>query len=179
MGKFRCLSKPTKRFFFSFADKVSEKWIEIVSKKYILKFVNKIHKLNNIDTIENLDLINLNNYQFINDYTDNLKLKLYNEKGLGHGKVREYWLRRGPRLLLILTITIVLTIILAIFVTNSNKNELINYIIIGVNMIVFNIYMLYQRLIDSISGSMMRIGHDHYKDWKSNFETTSIKCTSI
>ena len=35
-------------------------------------------------------------------------------------------------------------------------------------MIVYSIYMLYQRLIDSISGCMMKIGHSHYNKWKSN-----------
>ena len=28
---------------------------------------------------------------------------------------------------------------------------------------------LYQRLNDSISGAMMRIGHDHYNSWKDNY----------
>ena len=31
--------------------------------------------------------------------------------------------------------------------------------------------MLYQRLIDSISGAMMRIGHDHYNKWKKLYES--------
>ena len=27
--------------------------------------------------------------------------------------------------------------------------------------------MLYQRLPDSVSSAMMRIGHDHYNNWKN------------
>ena len=45
MGKFRCLSKPTKRFFFAHADKVSEKWIKKVSNKYALKYINTLSVL--------------------------------------------------------------------------------------------------------------------------------------
>ena len=40
-------------------------------------------------------------------------------------------------------------------------------------MIVYSIYMLYQRLIDSISGCMMKIGHSHYNKWKSNLNITN------
>ena len=46
MGRCRCLSKPIKRFFFAYADKISEKWIIIVSRKYTLKYINKLNKLN-------------------------------------------------------------------------------------------------------------------------------------
>ena len=39
--------------------------------------------------------------------------------------------------------------------------------------------MLYQRLIDSISGAMMRIGHDHYIDWKHNITALNSQPINI
>ena len=105
--------------------------------------------------------------QGLNDFLNDLQIELDQEKSLAHGKVREYWLRRGPRLLIVLLFTILSTIGLAQWLIDTTINDHILSILIGINMILFNIYMLYQRLIDAISGAMMRIGHDHYNKWKS------------
>ena len=71
----------------------------------------------------------------------------------------------------------VLTLILAEYLTDDvTSNEHTYSILIGVNMILYNIYMLYQRLIDSISGAMMRIGHDHYNNWKNDFTNIKVTC---
>ena len=45
MGKCRCISKPIKRFCFSYADKIADKWCLIVIKKYTHKYINKRNKL--------------------------------------------------------------------------------------------------------------------------------------
>ena len=185
MGYFRCLSKPIKRYFFAYADKVTQKFIIIVSNKYTLKYINKLNKLNN-NPITN-ELIDSSQYytipglvKFVNDLENDLN----KEKGIAHSKVREYWLRRGPRLLIILILTIFITVGLAILLIDISYKENIYSILIGINMILFNIYMLYERLIDSISGTMMKIGHDHYKKWKkeltdNSFTVHHIKITHI
>lgn len=167
---FRCLSKPFKRFFFSYADRVSDKWIKIVYHKYKIKYIKKLNKLGNSDIILNESI---QPYQYylvpgLIEYINVLENKLDNERGLAHSKVREYWLRRGPRLIIVLILTIFITIGLSELLIDRTMNDIIYSILVGINMIIFSIYMLYQRLIDSISGSMMRIGHDHYNNWKNN-----------
>ena len=165
MGYFRCLSKPIKRFLFYYADKVANEWALIVVEKYTNKFIKKRIKLNlDNELTQTTDIPGLNNFLI------NLQYDLNKEKGLAHGKVREYWLRRGPRMLLVLIITVLSTLGLALLLIEPTRNDQILSILVGVNMIIFNMYLLYQRLIDAISGAMMRIGHDHYTRWKSELQ---------
>ena len=175
MGRFRCLSKPTKRFLFAYADKVSDKWIKIVLRKYTLKYIKKKNKLSNNYSIDSQTLHPSQYYIIpgLNEYIKNMKIALNDEKSSCHSKVREYWLRRGPRLLLILLLTVSITIGFAELVTDATYHDHLYSVIIGFNMIVYSIYMLYQRLIDSISGCMMKIGHSHYNKWKSNLNITN------
>ena len=175
MGKCRCLSKPIKRFFFAYADKISEKWILIVSRKYTLKYINKLNKLNNLNN--EFDSSHYHHNQGLIKYTNNLNAALNQEKSLAHSKVREYWLRRGPRLLIVLVLTILITIGLAELLINVTYEEHIYSILVGINMFLFSIYMLYQRLTDSISGIMMKIGHDHYNQWKNDLSSIQIQNT--
>ncbi len=177
MCECRWLSKPTKRFFFAHADKVSEKWIKIVYNKYALKYTNKLRKRCNLEKLNDFDKAKYNTIPGLLIFLHELDYKFDKAKGLAHGKVREYWLRRGPRLLIILIAVIIFTILLAEYLTDVTKDEHIYSLLIGINMILFNIYMLYQKLIDSISSSIMRVGHDHYKNWKDNL--ADLKVTSL
>ena len=197
MGYFRCLSKPCKRFYFSHADKIADKWIVIVSDKYVLKYIKKLNKLhrktNNIENVVNNDnsdlekdsdleednedeeyptdvvVLEYNLIPGLEYYYHKLKNKLEDERGLAHSKVREYWLRRGPRLIIVLLITIAVTIILSELLLERTWNDHLFSMLVGLNLILCSLYMLYQRLNDSISGAMMRIGHDHYNSWKDNY----------
>ena len=181
----RCLVKPTKRFFFAYADNISNKWIKISFHKYTLKYINKlnkVHKLNNNSTEELFDIETMDSSQYYRvtgliEFRYNLQNNLDKEKGLAHSKVREYWLRRGPRLLFVLILTILITIVLAVLLLDRSFNENMYSILVGLNLILFSIYMLYARLIDSISGAMMRIGHDNYTRWKST--QLSIESNSV
>ena len=165
MGICRCISKPIKRFYFYYADQVADNWSLIVREKYKNKYIKKRIKLG-IDNQES-ETYDIFNIPGLDNFLYNLQIDLNKEKGLAHGKVREYWLRRGPRLLLVLVFTILITIGLGHLLIEPTRNNNVLSILIGINMILYNIYMLYQRLIDAISGSMMRIGHDHYTKWKS------------
>lgn len=165
MGICRFISKPIKRFYFYYADKVADKWSLIVREKYKSKYIKKRIKLN-LDN-EVFETSNVSNVPGLNTFLYNLQIDLDKEKGLARGKVREYWLRRGPRLLLVLVLTILTTLGLAYLLIEPTRNDTTLSILVGINMILFNIYMLYERLIDAISGAMMRIGHDHYTKWKS------------
>ena len=160
MGLFRFISKPIKRYLFNYANIISNKWYLIVLNKYKQKYINKLYKIglnNTFDPNPGLDL-----------FLHNLEINLEHEKSLAHSKVREYWLRRGPRLIIFLLITSLITIGLSQWLITVTINDHIITILIGINIILYNMYMLYQRLIDAISGAMMRIGHVHYSKWKSN-----------
>ena len=146
---------------FSHADKVSEKWVEITSKKYTLKYINKINKLNDNDTVEEFDPKKYNTIPGLNDFRCDLLIILNKEKGLAHGKVREYWLRRGPRLLITLILIIIITFLLANYLTETSYDDNIYSLILSISMVIYSMYMLYQKLVDSIVGSMLRKGHDH------------------
>lgn len=164
MGICRFISKPIKRFYFYYADTVADKWSLTVREKYKNKYIKKRIKLE-LDN-ELSETSDVSNVPGLNTFLHNLQIDLNKEKGLAHGKVREYWLRRGPRLLLVLVFTILSTLGLAYLLIEPTRNDQILSILVGINMILFNIYMLYERLIDAISGAMMRIGHDHYTKWK-------------
>lgn len=173
MGRFRCLSKPFKRYCFKYADKICDHWIEIVKKKYTKKYINKLNK---ILGHELYDINNFENVPGLEDFSVELHNKLVSEKGLAHSKVREYWLRRPPRLLIVLIISILITIGLAELLIEVSHNEHVHYLLISLNLLIFTVYLLYQRLIDSISCSMMRIGHDTYKNWKGNIQHLRVTC---
>ena len=171
MGYFRCLSKPCKRKFFAYADRRSELWMERVICKYTQKYIYKIHKLNRY-ILPNPEVVEGNPDQYnrvpgLDLFIYELSNKLNKEKGIGHSKVREYWLRRGPRLFMVLVFTILLTIGMGVLLLKRTRDENIFSLLVGLNLIICSVYMLYQRLDDSISGTMMRIGHDYYASWKS------------
>lgn len=182
MGNFRWITKPTKRYFFSYADKISQKWNNKVLDKYALKYINKLKKNNNEETITKLiDSSLFYTIPGLNIYLEELKQKLNKENGLAHGKVREYWLRRGPRNLMILIFTILITIGFSELLLDITPDEHYYSIIIGINIVLFNLYISYQRLTDSISSAMLRVGHDHYKKWKNEniYNDTSLTNKNI
>ena len=165
MGRFRFISKPIKRFYFYYADRVADQWSIIVMKKYTNKYIKKRIKLG-LDNEEIIETFNLSNVPGLDEFLNNLQIELDREKSLAHCKVREYWLRRGPRLIIVLFLTILITLGLAYWLIDTNINDQILSVLVGINMMLFNLYMLYQRLIDAISGAMMRIGHKNYTNWK-------------
>ena len=142
MGNFRWITKPTKRYFFSYAGKISLKWNNKVLDKYALKYINKLKKNKNEETITKLiDSSLFYTIPGLNIYLEELKQKLNKEKGLAHGKVREYWLRRGPRNLMILIFTIFITIGFSELLLDITPDEHYYSIIIGINIVLFNLYI--------------------------------------
>ena len=96
MGRFRFLSKPCKRYFFYYADKVANQWFFIVVNKYKLKYINKRKKIGLDNEAEIRETKDSSTIPGLDDFLIELKNQLEKEKSLAHGKVREYWLRRGP-----------------------------------------------------------------------------------
>jgi hypothetical protein len=168
-GKYRFLSKPIKRLIFKYADSISDQWSLYVYNKYILKYIRKLNKKNGMvifDESVAYKYEQFNSIPGLLDFEQKLKESLDNEKGLAHAKAREYWIRRGPRLFCVLFLTILITIGLAEIVKTPTVNDRLFTGIVSINMILLSLYMLFQRLPDSIASSMLRIGHDNYKTWK-------------
>ena len=166
MVNLRCLSKPFKRVLFNHADILSENISRDVYQKYILKFINKSRKRQNLEKIKYIKSpSDIKIFNFLS-FSRILKMKLNRESSLAHSKVREYWLRRGPRLLLSLLITLGINILLSKIILNE-RNYLYS-ILLSLNITMFTLYMLYKRLPDSIHATMMRTGHIYYNQWKSS-----------
>lgn len=154
MGYLRCVTKPCKRCAFRHARSVADQSVTHVFKKYSKKFVQKCQK-------HDMPVHGLDEYQ------DALMRKLLVGKRVSHGKVREYWFLRGPRLFV--------TVFLGILI-NIGCNQLVQRapeiwvsVSSGSIWLIMSTYMLYQRLPDSILSTLMIIGHDHYTEWKLRY----------
>jgi hypothetical protein len=92
-------------------------------------------------------------------------MALYRElhKNLGsidHSKVKEYWLYRGPRIVLIWMLGIVLLILVHIFY--DKESGLLGDLIKSFFLLITALYLLYWRLPDSIDTTCCKSAHDHY-----------------
>ena len=153
MGYFRFISKPFKRTAFRHSKTIIEKGIKVVYTKYSQKYIIKFKK-------NSIPVHGLEKYQV------ELLKKLEKERGISHGKTREYWFMRGPRLFFTVFMGILLNICCNQII--QKEPEIWVSISSGLVWLSLSAYMLYQRLPDSILSSLMRIGHDHYTDWKIN-----------
>ena len=88
--------------------------------------------------------------------------------GLDHSKVREYWLRRGPRIFIISIILLISNYVLYIYFKKIDKNTNNYLILINIITLLLSLYMLYYRLPDSIESAIARTTHDYYVKYKKN-----------
>lgn len=144
--------------------------------------INNIHNLNDytIDNIINLinnyliinsNILEIYNYIFIINFSHYIyDLYEINKKdiGLDHSKVREYWLKRGPRIFLTSLFFISFNYILYSYLKNIDYNTQLYFIIINFIALILSFYMLYYRLPDSIESAIARTTHDHYVKYKNN-----------
>ena len=157
--------------------------IELIDKLNNIEFINILNN-NNYKNIEdtlniincyllnNSDIVNLYDYEIIYNYSVYIYyLKELNKKdiGLDHSKVREYWLKRGPRIFLTSTFFIILNYILYSYFKDIDYNTQLYLIIINIIALISSFYMLYYRLPDSIESAIARTTHDHYVKYKNNF----------
>ena len=87
--------------------------------------------------------------------------------GLEHGKVKEYWLFRGPRQ----AMTLLLGMFGTAFVNEMIKddittNDRIAYYVNSSIMLLVAFFMLYYRLPDAINSAVCRSAHDFYVSTK-------------
>ena len=148
----RYLSKPFKRAAFEHSRRIANDGVQTVYNKYSKKYAKKFHK-NNLPV------------QDIHIFQTELLQKLQVEKSLSHSKTREYWLLRGPRLFCTIFIGVFANTC-CIFLIQKDPDVCLT-LLSGLIWLCLSAYMLYQRLPDAILSSLMRIGHDHYIQWKS------------
>lgn len=150
--------------------------IELINKLNNEELLNIIVKYKNTDLNDMLKVINnylINNTNILDIYDYRLiynfsyyiiQLKIINEKdvGLDHSKVREYWLKRGPRILISSIVLLLSNYILYIYLKEIDTRTNIYLIIINIVALFLSIYMLYYRLPDSIESAVARTSHDYY-----------------
>lgn len=139
--------------------------------KYKNTDLNDMLKLINNYLIDNTNILDIYDYRLIYNFSDYIiQLKIINEKdvGLDHSKVREYWLKRGPRILISSIILLLSNYILYIYLKEIDTKTNIYLIIINIVALFLSIYMLYYRLPDSIESAVARTSHDYYVKVKKN-----------
>tara|TARA_Y100000385_G_scaffold138415_1_gene143789 strand:+ start:142 stop:807 length:666 start_codon:yes stop_codon:yes gene_type:complete len=156
--------------------------IKLVNKVNDMELLIKIEKKldynvdkNDILFIINSHLINTSNiyeiynYIFILDFLNYIiGLNNINKKDLGldHSKVREYWLKRGPRIFTTSLIFVVINYILYVYLKTIDYKTHIYLISINLVALCLSFYMLYYRLPDSIESAVARTTHDYYVKYK-------------
>ena len=142
------------------------------SKNHNINSINNIINIINDYLITNSNILDIYNYIFIiklSSYIYNLYEINKKDIGLDHSKVREYWLKRGPRIFLTSTFLIILNYILYSYFKKIDYNTQLYLIIINIIALISSFYMLYYRLPDSIESAIARTTHDHYAKYKNNF----------
>lgn len=153
----RCCTKPCKRAAFRHARRVSEREAQRTYLKYTKKCRRKFEKRGRpVDPAA------------VDAFCFGLKNALAVEENISHAKAREYWFLRTPRLFSVSLVAIVLNIMCNEYLRSEASTDRLYFIVYGTILLMLSAYMLYQRLPDAVHAAMMRIGHSHYKQWKTS-----------
>lgn len=153
-------------------DKLNNEELLKIFEKNKNKNLNEILKIINNYLINNSNVLDIYDYILIYNFANYiLELKIINEKdiGLDHSKVREYWLKRGPRIFISSIVLLLANYILYIYFKKIDTETNMYLIIINIIALLLSIYMLYYRLPDSIESAVARTSHDYYVKVKNNF----------
>lgn len=146
-------------------DKLNNEELLKIFEKNKNKNLNEILKIINNYLINNSNVLDIYDYTLIYNFANYiLELKIINEKdiGLDHSKVREYWLKRGPRIFISSIVLLLANYILYIYFKKIDMETNMYLIIINIIALILSIYMLYYRLPDSIESAVARTSHDYY-----------------
>jgi hypothetical protein len=139
--------------------------------------LNELLKLINNYLINNSNILDIYDYQLIYNFSNYIiNLRIINKKdfGLDHSKVREYWLKRGPRLFISSILLLLSNYLLYIYLKTIDLKTNIYLIVINTIALLLSIYMLYYRLPDSIESAVARTSHDYYVKIKQNLLINNI-----
>ena len=102
-------------------------------------------------------------------YSKELYKRLIVNRGLEHGKAKEYWLFRGPRMALTMIFVIVFTNLVNEYIKGDvSLNDRIASLINSGMVVIVGFFMLYYRLPDSIDSAVCRSAHDYYVETKTS-----------
>lgn len=139
-------------------------------------FVDIINIINNY-LLNNSKITEIYDYNLVIDFTNYIiELNIINKKdiGLDHAKVREYWLKRGPRIFITSILLVSCNYILHISFKETDYYTNIYLILINMIALLLSFYMLYYRLPDSIESAIARTTHDYYVKTKNNLIINNI-----
>ena len=132
--------------------------------------IDELLKIINNHLISNTNILDIYDYELIlnfSNYIINLNYIIKKDIGLDHSKVREYWLKRGPRILITFIILLVSNYILYVYLKKIDNKTNLYLILINTIALSLSIYMLYFRLQDSIESAIARTTHDYYVKYKN------------
>ena len=145
-----------------------ENKLEIKAQKDDILFIINAHLINTSNICEIYDYIFI--FDFLN-YVINLNSINKKDIGLDHSKVREYWLKRGPRIFITSIIFVVTNYLLYTRLKEIDNNTNIYLISINILTLILSFYMLYYRLPDSIESAIARTTHDYYVKYKKELKS--------
>lgn len=138
---------------------------------YKTKDEESLFLLINTHLLNTSDIVNIYNHVFIIDFVNYIiNLNDINKKDLGldHSKVREYWLKRGPRIFITSIIFVISNYLLYRYLKKIDYYTNVYLISINIITLLLSFYMLYYRLPDSIESAVARTTHDYYVKYKEN-----------
>lgn len=108
--------------------------------------------------------------QDLADFAYKLHKAASDRHGIVKAKVREYWLLRSPRLIIVFAFLLVLVFLLDYFYFRPNMTRVdIQTRFIGSSAaLFFSLFMVYYRLPDSIASSVAQVMHGCYVDTKKS-----------
>ena len=160
MGYCRFWTKWLKRKAFAVGDGIVDESAKNTAKKYIGKAEKKMEKKGALPAGAT------SREEELEAFRETLLAKLNREKGLGHCKVREYWLRRAPRLFCVTLIILGINLLMREYLKADPDADRVFVIIMSIVLLIGSLYMLYRRLPDAVEAGMLRVGHDYYARWK-------------
>ena len=106
-------------------------------------------------------------------YSMELHRELTKNDGLDHGKVKEYWMYRGPRIIALWATGIIVIGILNEYFDSQTTSQKLADLLRSLVLLFTALYMLYWRLPDSINTAYCRTAHDYYVQMKRSLGNES------
>ena len=176
----KSLRKLFRRWAFARGRRFTNEAIEYFVRKYVRKYVRKLKKTGEIDLGDD-DLGDVIDRLIAGEsvraahprvgaaadamvaFTAELRVRVDGNLGLSHSKVREYWLYRGPRQLVLALVFVAGTLgIQEVTHPHPSTRTRGAHLATGLLALATALFALYYRLPDSIRASVSRSAHDHY-----------------
>eukprot|EP00519_Triparma_laevis_P013202 CAMPEP_0182490646 /NCGR_PEP_ID=MMETSP1321-20130603/434_1 /TAXON_ID=91990 /ORGANISM="Bolidomonas sp., Strain RCC1657" /LENGTH=264 /DNA_ID=CAMNT_0024692867 /DNA_START=280 /DNA_END=1074 /DNA_ORIENTATION=- len=133
-------------------------YFEVLQQKQVVADIEAI-EVNMADLVPTL--------KAVSNYALSLHKCCIKNVGLDHGKVKEYWLNRGPRMAATMLVYTGYSFLITELTGSMNFSDRLRTILIAGMAVLVAFFMLYYRLPDAISSSICRSAHDFYVETKT------------